>query len=158
MMFDLHRFWRMRGHGVHSPLAFRIITGVLRAPRRPYGYYRYPGEPYAQLMFRLVCEFAPRTVAADESLSLAEREAILMADSRIEIKKSGDGLQPPCADIWIYRYTPDPLPASGVVMIKNSGGVRDIPRSYGMMFHDGSTAILVMRPDLPAQTFPVTIE
>ena len=67
------RTWRHgRGFGIHSPLAYDLLTTTLREPRRT-GYYAYRNlnalggdgrkRRLARIVFRLVSRFSPRRVA-----------------------------------------------------------------------------------------------
>lgn len=81
MKNPLKRVWRSfsrwrhgRGFGIHSPLAYDVLTSTLRGQRHT-GYYGYrdlppsqggksrKAERRARLVFRLVARFQPRSVA-----------------------------------------------------------------------------------------------
>ncbi len=157
MLDALRRRWRMRGHGVHSPFAFRLVTTVLRDPGQ---YYAYPeidrmavagGEDprRLRLLFRLVCEFAPDTVRVDDTLTEARRHAILAADSRIRLTR-GDAPVAVVGEAYI--------PPTGVVIARHADpALVAAPRDHGMIFTDGESAVIVMRPDLPPQNFDVIL-
>lgn len=63
----LRRRWRARGHGIHSPFAYRMVTSVLRERGRYYGYEvleKRCGEDvrWLKLVFRIVCALEPGSV------------------------------------------------------------------------------------------------
>lgn len=83
-----YKRWRHgRGYGVHSPLAYELITAVL--PDTP-AYYAdatiraaIPDrrrQRIARIVLRLTARFQPRTVAADALF----RPIVTLADSRIK--------------------------------------------------------------------------
>ncbi|MCM1521895.1 MAG: hypothetical protein NC039_04500 [Muribaculaceae bacterium] len=160
-MFDaLKRRWRRRGHGVHSPYAFRLVTEVFRDPG---AYYAYPllertakGAGIAprrlKLLFRLMCEFAPERVHVTEALTDAERTAIMAADSRICLTHGE-------APVSYLPAVPSSLPDEGVVIIREAipGSLKALTsgRRHGMVFIDGRLAVIVMRKDLPPQDFEI---
>lgn len=148
----------MRGHGIHSPLAYRLVTTVIRGHE---DYYAYPhldaiarregvSRARLRLIFRLVCEFAPLAVSIDRTLSPAVREAITAADSRIRLT-GGD------ATMRILATMPAVLPDSGVTIALHGGAGDHLhtQREHGMLFTDGDMVLAVMRHDLPAQDFDI---
>lgn len=157
MLDGLRRRWRMKGHGVHSPFAFRLVTGVLRDPGE---YYAYPmltrtakanreNPRRIRMLFRLICEFAPATVRVDDTLTESERAAILAADSRITLTRE---------DAPVAVVAEAVIPASGVVIARHiDPALLTAPRQYGMIFTDGHRAVIMMRPDLPPQNFDVML-
>ena len=158
MLEFLHRLWRTKGHGIHSPFAFRLVTTVINCP---YSYYAYPtldraakhtgeSKDWIRLLHRLVCEFAPTAVATDVPLSTAERKAIKAADSRIIFSDAA-------APLVIRDTLPSQLPESGVVIARSGGIPPTVTRTYGMLFTDGRIVIAVMRHDLPPQDFNIRI-
>lgn len=147
-----------RGHGVHSPFAFRLITTVICNPGT---YYAYPllesvardegiAPERIKLLFRLICEFAPSEVSVPSTLSTAERTAILAADSRIRLTGTP-------ASVSYCHTVPSTLPAGGVVIVADPppGSIKALTsrRSHGMVFTHRGLAVIVMRHDLPPQTF-----
>ncbi|MDE6396886.1 MAG: hypothetical protein K2K84_06420 [Muribaculaceae bacterium] len=96
--------WRHgRGFGIHSPLAYDLLTVTLREPRRT-GYYAYRDlnglggdgrkRRLARIVFRLVSRFSPRRVAVcgtpedlrywKSVVALASRRATVEAWGRID--------------------------------------------------------------------------
>lgn len=155
----------MRGHGVHSPFAFRFITSVIVCP----GHYYADTEichmasggaevRWLKLLFRLVCEFCPDTVRAT-SLSDAERRAIRLADSRTRLVSvwpipAGYGRVMAVAD------TPAALPDRfSYAIVRQLGpdglGLLGARVLRGMIFHDGRMAVAVCRPDVELQIYKV---
>lgn len=153
----VRRWWRSRGHGVHSPFAYRFITTVLRQ-RGAAAYYAWPrveampSPEWHKPLFRLVCEFAPSRV---DALRLAdtEREAIALADSRVEV----------CADTPGIPFAGIRLTAPGVeVLVERNITGHDsrwaallASMTSGMTFTDGLVGIAVIRHDLPRQDYEV---
>ncbi|MDE6378172.1 MAG: hypothetical protein K2K72_05450 [Duncaniella sp.] len=154
----LRRAWRSRGHGVHSPFAFRFIRGVLRE-RTPYYAYQQVEQlrgdvHWHKLLFRLVVEFEPLSVMSSH-LSQDERRVITLADSRVELPVRGSHNSFPAGAIE--------LKAREVTVVV----VRDLPANpgewhrvrqqldCGMTFTNGTVGIVVIRHDLPRQDFEV---
>lgn len=155
----LGRWWRSKGHGVHSPLAFRLVTGVLRDPG--YGWYAYSKlrGPYERLLFRVACEFDPRCVTLPEGTELTdgEREAFRAARSTVRFSRAmagEDGGAP-----FIFADTDTEalvLPVRGEVFVRRRSGCPLLgPEDHGICLTDGRMALIVMRPDLTPQTFEV---
>ena len=151
------RWWRSRGHGVHSPFAFRFITMVLRQEG---GYYAYRelesmADPeWHKLLLRLVCEFEPSRIEAIR-LTDSERKAIALADSRVEVV-AGKGTR--CGACMVMHGR------DAMVMIERSVSGHDTawPRilasmTSGMSFTNGRTGIAVVRPGLPRQDFEINL-
>ncbi|MDE5727969.1 MAG: hypothetical protein K2H94_07605 [Duncaniella sp.] len=157
-MGRLGRWWRSKGHGIHSPLAFRLVTGVLRDHGCVwYGYGRLCGD-YERMLFRVACEFDPRCVTVPEGTRLTppEREAFRAARSTVRFSKSLPGHE---AEPFIFLAA-DPetlaLPRRGVVFVRRCSGRSLLgPEDRGICLTDGRMALLVMRPDLTPQTFEV---
>ena len=147
----IKRLWRGRGHGVHSPFAYRFITNVLRLKGHYYAsaeLERMADPRLHKLLFRLVCEFEPDCIVM-RGVTSATRRAVALADSRVEITDSD---------------------SDAVVMYSQKGTVtvfRDISSSMedwirklesmtsGMTFTDGYMAVAVERTDLPRQDFEI---
>ena len=111
-----------------------------------------PSPEWHKLLFRLVCEFAPSRV---DALRLAdtEREAIALADSRVEV----------CADTPGIPFAGIRLTAPGVeVLVERNITGHDsrwaallASMTSGMTFTDGLVGIAVIRHDLPRQDYEV---
>lgn len=90
---SLSGYFRRRGFGVHSPLAYSIITDTLREGAERYYAYdhieRLPGSSQIKAIFRIVCRLAPKTASirglnqrnwlkllqlADDSITLDDRQ------------------------------------------------------------------------------------
>ena len=155
----LRRWWRSRGHGVHSPFAYRFIRGVLREQGHYYNYSEIDSlggdTHWHRLLFRLVCEFEPEQLLATH-LSVDERTVIRLADSRVSM--------PPDVPL------PDNLPADVLEMrgkVTVAMVIRDISSDShrwanlleslraGMTFTNGTVGIVVERPGLPRQDFRI---
>lgn len=153
LLRPLKRWWRSRGHGVHSPFAFRFITTVLREPGVYYAYPQIESMPDAEwlkLLFRLVCEFEPSRIEAIR-LTPSERQAISLADSRAEVSVGTQGgacmvMHGKCAEVMIERS----ITGHDSAWPRILGGM-----TSGMTFTNGSAGIAVIRPDLPRQDFEI---
>lgn len=155
----LGRWWRSRGHGIHSPLGFRLVTCVLRDPG--YGWYSYPKlrGPYERLLFRVACEFDPRcvTVPAGTELTEGEREAFRAARSTVRFSGSMDAEGEGAPFVFLASDTETlALPERGEVFVRRLSGRPPLgPGDHGICLTDGRMALIVMRPDLTPQTFEV---
>lgn len=149
LLDGIKRRWHSRGHGIHSPFAYRFVTHVLRAPSKRYAYYAYSELPdsgydtWPRLLFRLMCEFRPERVLVSPQLSEAERMAIAMADSRPPIVEM-DGQEP----LLIFE-TPQ-----GPVSLFSGPDKTERPHD-GMTFSNGCECIAVQYPHLPRQHFEI---
>lgn len=151
------RWWRSKGHGIHSPLAYRLVTTVLRDPGC--GWYAYDSLAGARerLLFRVACEFDPHTVILPEGVvpTRAEREAFEAARSTVKFASESVTDEVP----FIFTdgaHIPSPLPARANIYI-NAGATRPLlsDADRGICLTDGDRALIVMRPDLSPQTFEV---
>lgn len=152
----IKRWWRSRGHGVHSPFAFRFIRNVLCDNGDYYAYSLIDGlhddSAWLKLLFRLVCEFEPAVVEAS-GLSANERSAISLADSRVSVVESRRGL-PGCLTLVGrdgMRVTVVRDVRAGASAWSDAVG----RMASGMTFSNGRVGVAVPRPDLPRQDFDV---
>lgn len=170
----LKRAWRSRGFGIHSPFAFRFVRLVLRERGEYYAYSELrrmacdaDGFHRLGLLFRLVCEFAPRRIILAGDAGVQERKAVRLADSRAAVADAPDAEIMPgtllyvrgAVDEGLLSLAGDILAADGVAVF---GGVSrgECPRfrsllRHGMSFGNGDTLILVSRRDLPRQDFEI---
>ena len=157
----LKRLRSTRGFGVHSPLAFRMVTQVLR---QDYAYYasgrlaeldtRGLPEHFADILFRLVCEFSPAAVWISPDLPRrdAVAEAVRLADSRTRFTS-----RPAEAQMIVATDTLPLVPDHGVAVMASScspGAFEGIERGC-FTFSNGTWLVGVSRPDLPRQHFEV---
>ena len=146
---------------MHSPYAFRIVTEVFKDSG---AYYAYPQLERAareagddprriKLLFRLMCEFAPTHLHISDPLNDAELTAIRAADSRtiithgeapVSYSHSMPSQMPPCGSVAIISR-PDPAALEALTA----------GRTCGMVFKHRFFTVIVMRPDLPPQTFEI---
>lgn len=152
-MNPLTRWWRSHGHGIHSPYAFRLITTVLPERGRYYAYDEIEAKASIpsrlKLLFRLVCEFEPKTVLVTE-ISEEEKSVILMADSRVSFVS-----HPSEADLVIGTLPPD-LREGQAAVVWSVGAPWTIFKdnlTAGMTFSNGHYGIAVNRHGLPRQNF-----
>ncbi len=137
----VRRWWRGKGHGVHSPFAFRFIRCVLRENGAYYAsseLARMDNSEWLGVLFRLVCEFA------------GERCAVEMADSRTVIAYSGerDRIVMKCRGLSV-TVVRDVLSSRSRWEDMKSG------MRCGMTFTNGKVGIVVPRADLPRQDFEI---
>lgn len=155
------RWWRSRGHGVHSPFAFRFITMVLRGRGVYYASSELSAMPEARwhrLLFRLVCELEPTGVSG-RALTAHELRAVALADSRVRVVDEADGPDKPNKangpDICMH------LSAGDVMIVRDITAEAECWRELcdglaaGMTFTNGRIGIAVSRPDLPRQDFEI---
>lgn len=178
MLFrSIRKAWRSRGFGVHSPFAFRFITGVLRGSGR---YYAYPAlrqisvnrREYRDytLLFRVVCDTAPDLVciSVGEERAEAIRAVVSAADSRIKVVEPAVGLislsgsdrplvymeDDPVASVEVAKSV---AASSGIViMSKCSSRIsREVEEAAGsaFIFTNGMMTLIVSRPDFSRQKF-----
>ncbi|MDE6065751.1 MAG: hypothetical protein K2G27_02905 [Duncaniella sp.] len=149
---NIKRLWRGRGHGVHSPFAYRFITNVLRLKGSYYAtseLEHMPDPRWHTLLFRLVCEFEPERMVMHDA-SPTERRAVALADSRVKIEKGS------ARGIAVMRSAKGEVTAFRDVRAASgdwSGKVAGMPS--GMTFTDGVMGVTVERPDLPRQDFEI---
>lgn len=88
-----------RGFGVHSPSAFVLVNEVIRSP---YSYYAYdkindslPRDKArtARLLHRMVARVRPSCVFFSPNIEPGLRQAVMLADSRLEEIKSLDSFR-----------------------------------------------------------------
>ncbi|MCI9284538.1 MAG: hypothetical protein HFJ91_01780 [Muribaculaceae bacterium] len=154
----LRRRWRARGHGIHSPFAYRMVTSVLRERGRYYGYEvleKRCGEDvrWLKLVFRIVCALEPGSVGGP--LTAGEAEAVRMADSRAEL--TGDGID---ADLTVadgLSVSPA-YPAQGrALLVRRTDSQERMEylcgMPEGMSFTNGRVLLVVNRRGVPRQDF-----
>ncbi len=151
-MNPITRWWRSKGHGIHSPYAYRMVTEVLPERGRYYAYdriERLPDSRRLKLIFRLVCEFMPTTVHAPGITGTA-KEVILLADPRVRFTDN-----PTEADLLI-GIMPTELREGQAAVMRIPGDKWDHYKktlTRGMTFSNGSIRIAVNRHGLPRQDF-----
>lgn len=153
LLDGIKRRWRSRGHGIHSPFAFRFVTQVLGDAGRGYAYYGYSRLPqsssgaWLRLLFRLTCEFRPERVHASARLSAAERKAILLADSRVTFTEA-----PEASPLFTFDTH------RGKVKVYTSAEALQTDAASmtgGMTFSNGREGIAVCDTQLPRQNFEI---
>lgn len=155
----LVRFKTMRGHGVHSPFAFSLITGVLRPPGRGYGWYpgvEPQGDRWLSLIFRLACEFAPATA---RGLTSPELRAVRSAVGAVAEPVSGAA-----PDFEICGEPPREIvsPVTVIREIAPAGSTASFDTLCAtlrrrMVFRGPRAAVIVTRPDFPEMDWLVNI-
>ncbi|MDE5724678.1 MAG: hypothetical protein K2I12_01520 [Duncaniella sp.] len=151
-MNSLTRWWRSKGHGIHSPYAFRLITEALPERGRYYAYdeiEQLPDSRRLKLLFRLVCEFTPSTVYGF-MISDNERAVMLMADSRIRFV---DSLEE--ADLIVGILPVVLREGQAAVYPSTARAWTNFKRLLreGMTFSNGRTGVAVNRHGIPRQDY-----
>lgn len=80
----LNRWRHTRGFGVHSPMAYAFLENIVRLPYACYADARYASHE-ERLLHRIAARMAPETVYFDSGIPDSLREAVLDADSRLEV-------------------------------------------------------------------------
>lgn len=152
----IKRAWRSRGHGIHSPLAFRLVTKVIRGKGDYYAsaQIRRGADPrWHMLLMRLLCDREPARVYLPNSPQ-ATLDLLRHADTRIVLTDS------PC-EFNILARAPQSMAEwpEGITVIRHTLPSdrlrlrRTLPP--GMTFTNGHTLIAVLRKDLPRQDFEI---
>lgn len=147
----IKRLWRGRGHGVHSPFAYRFITNVLRFQGCYYAsaeLERMSDPRWHKLLFRLVCEFEPMGVYVPDDTPIVRR-TLELADTRVGVKKGA-------SDAVIMYSQKGVVTAWRDIKITSAEWERKrVSMTSGMTFTDGRMAVAVEREDLPRQDFEI---
>ena len=154
----LKRYRTSRGFGVHSPLAFELITGVL-CDSSPC-YYATPSLPHAaaRRWLRVLARFNPRQVAVSGG-ELPYGMPQALAAAGVALAPGSDA--PMRIELAPARLT---APRRGVTMVL--GMTRDEFRAaasalpdHGVMTFSGTDEhYIVSRPDLPRQHFDINLK
>lgn len=159
--------WRHgRGFGVHSPLAYDLLTNVLNAPEAYYGdayietLFDTPGEIHrGRALLRLVAKFRPGIVFFGPGVSRHWADIVRRADSRI--KTAGKGIP---ADMYVVTdpcfEPPASHPCVTVYLVRHHGDYRrddtadDLANRQGPVVVDNAKdmAVAVRRRGLSAKT------
>ena len=151
----LRRLRTSRGFGVHSPLAFELITDVLCSRRNRY--YASAGLPSeaSRRWLRVLLRFAPSGVSVTGPLPPGMSEALEAAGAKID--EGAKEFAICCAP----QRLPS-LPERGVAMILNTGRDDFLRLTHGlqqgyMTFSGRREHYIVARPDLPRQHFNIRL-
>lgn len=139
---NIKRRWRAKGHGVHSPFAYRFITEIL-ALDSIYGYYEYDNiatrdidaktSRWLRLICRLKARYADRLIIVDDDFNMAGNvDPEEFTDKIIAIKDSNSG--------------------GGRKILKNVAN-----RKFGMVFGYRRIAVVCLLKHLPCQNFEIHI-
>lgn len=159
----LSRYRHTRGFGVHSPLAYRIITEVIPHDKSRYYPVRSLGtmtEGDYLLTVAVMSFLRPQSVWVEGDPALARRlhERV---DSAVELTRVRPEMVivAPGAVVDV-AFLVDCLTAGGsMVIVDCRSGMRSVALDStaammsGMTFSNGRTLIAVARPDLPRQHF-----
>lgn len=167
----IRRWWRGKGHGIHSPFAYRFVTDVLHSP---HAYYSYPlidaesgsaaQRDDSRRVFRII--LASRPIAVDRSgiLSAAIETAIaegckgfrIASSARMAVVGAGCGKASTAAECVadggtaIFTDLTDPDVAVTLATTRAA-------MSRGMIFAGRRMAVAVGLPHLPRQDFEIDI-
>lgn len=154
-----HRY----GFGIHSPFAYRFITGVL-AQRLPYyGYADISSDPRVRLIFRVTAYFAPQHVLILSSQPRLLKMAVHRAYSRAVIggrmASKPDFVVADAMDATEDEMARHASEGTNMIVLNATRKLR--PRlgdamAHGMIFDNGRGTLVVI-PDrgLPRQDFRV---
>lgn len=150
----LRRFRTSRGFGVHSPLAFELITDVLCS--RSNRYYASAALPThsARRWLRVLLRFVPSGVSIEGQIPEGMGEAM---------EAAGVKADPAAKEFAVYCHAPrqlPELPERSVTMIINTGRNEFRRLTSGladgfMTFSGRREHYIVARPDLPRQHFNI---
>lgn len=157
-----YKRWRHgHGFGIHSPFGYRFITEVLRLPEE-YGYYAYLNIAAGPLrtLFRVAVRFQPAKVAFVGCDTGPVRRAVFEGVPSAMPAALSE------ADFVVFDATknrilpPDALPSGANVVIFNpkkwkkyAAYTAALPA--GMIFSNGSMAVVAALKYLPRQDFDV---
>ena len=155
-LLTIKRKWRSRGHGVHSPFAYRFITSVLH---QSCGYYAYDeidslatdkaDRNNARRLYRIILDLRPSEISALGNLSEASRRAVALAEA---------GYSPTAhslpAMIASAESLPSCLPGSTHIIALGKSPAINVE---AMQFTGRRMSIAVAFDHLPTQSFTVDI-
>ncbi len=151
----LKRFRTSRGFGVHSPLAFKFITGPLRDTKAVYYATSSLPDPASRRWMRVAvwtgCRTARRIGAPLPPLD----NALEAAGVRLTVDASE-------LTVAVGLTEPIPLPASGAVMLIDTdpevlANMTGAHTSGLMTFSDAREHYILLRSDLPRQHFNISM-
>lgn len=166
LFLPVERRWRSRGHGVHSPFAYRFITSTLHNRCAYYSYGDIAEEAptrrdavIAERLFRIILSFRPRAVArygattpcVEEAIAAATAGYRVASETGFSIVTSATALDMPhLSDVTVF------------LNMWNADMQRLFERlesglEYGMTFVGRDMAVAVNLPTLPRQRFNVNI-
>ena len=146
----IKRLLRSRGHGVHSPFAYRFITGVIREHCEYYAYTHLEQMAQgrelrnAKLLHRITAALPTGLILIAGELTPALQKAVEMANSKDTIRE--------------YKPGEDAGGATPVaVVITDPGRLDSARQAYpdGMMFAGKHSAVIVPDKALPSQQFEI---
>lgn len=169
----MNRLWRQftrwrhgRGFGVHSPLAYDLLTNVLNAPEAYYGdacveaLFDAPRDlRRGRALLRLVARFHPRTVSIGANVDRRWVDVVRRTDSRAKTVRddtpadmyivADPGFEPPaahpCVTVYLARHRGD---------YRRDDDASDIDNRLGPVVVDNARdmAVAVRRRGLSAKT------
>lgn len=163
------RFMRRRGFGVHSPFAFAFLSNAIREQDAYYAYESINAlTPKRSL--RKFLRLAFRTAVVLK----AKRVAVFGPDSNLLLKALEYAGAKQSSNPLLVVATADANHAVALECVRSGGTVilgnihknkanalliKTIAETcgHGMTFTNGETAIFVARPNLPKQTFRITL-
>lgn len=154
-----HRY----GFGIHSPFAYRFITGVLAQPLPYYGYADISSDPRIRLVFRVTAYFGPQHVLILSSQPRLLKMAVHRAYSQAVVTESMTS-RPDLVIADAMDATEDEIirhATGGINMVVLNAARNLRPRlaaamPHGMIFHNGrGTLVVIPAPGLPRQDFRV---
>lgn len=166
LFLPVERRWRSRGHGVHSPFAYRFITSTLHNPCAYYAYGDIADEAptrrdavTAERLFRIILSFRPRAVArygattpcVEEAVAAATAGYRVASETGFSIVTSATALDTGnIADVVVFLNMRDEA-------MQRLFSTLESGMEYGMTFVGRDMAVAVILPTLPRQRFNVNI-
>lgn len=165
MLAKPKRWWRSKGHGIHSPFAYKLVTETLCCREAYYIYDRIENIPVNEweqellcLLARLVIRFRPAKVAVVGEWAGA-CQVIRQVKPDVEIVDVAD--RPELIVVAEADYLDSEIVPPAVVMvvsIKSDGAPALWQRlmtstDFGMTFTNDFTGIACLLPHLPRQHF-----
>lgn len=170
------RRWRAKGHGIHSPFAYQLVTQTLARHESYYIYEQIDAldisrhrRQFMKLVVRLLSRFNPARVIITASDSrLSEIVVNCLPETSTVVTDSPDNTHTPIPDMVIIPCSTETidyrLAGDNVIVIediKQSPG-RDAWQLLGgighaMRFTDTRIGIIILSHSLPSQTFTINI-
>lgn len=166
MLSKIFKWWRSRGHGIHSPFAYKMVTETLRCKEGYYIYERIDNIPVDEherellrLLARLIIRFRPNKVAIVGEWA-GSHQIIRSLLSNVEIVNPDE--HPDVIIIAEAHYLKTDITTPVVAMVLNINHSAhklwtklSRTHNFGMCFSNGETGVACLLPHLPRQNFNI---